>query len=157
MTAIEYVHEFVGIPYWETIILVTLGLRTLLLPLTIKSLINGAKMAAIRPQIQSLQEEMTNHPQKDDPAVRNRFQAAMKELFTKNQVNPFRAMVLPFVQIPVFFTFYFAMQDMGKYFPDFATGGTAWFTNLAMADPTYAFPLLNSLSFLMMIELGSYC
>jgi membrane protein insertase Oxa1/YidC/SpoIIIJ len=33
--------------------------------------------------------------------------------------------------------------------------GDFWFTNLAMADPTYIFPVFNAVTFLLMVELGA--
>ena len=40
---------------------------------------------------------------------------------------------------------------MGQNFPGLTTGGAAWFTDLTAADPTYIFPVITSLSFLVRI------
>ena len=34
-------------------------------------------------------------------------------------------------------------------------GGALWFTDLTVADPTYALPILSSLTFLATVELGA--
>lgn len=39
--------------------------------------------------------------------------------------------------------------------PSWSEGGYAWFTDLTVADPYYALPVLCSLSFLATIELGA--
>ena len=39
--------------------------------------------------------------------------------------------------------------------PSLAEGGTLWFTDLTVADPSYALPILAGLSFLATIELGA--
>jgi YidC/Oxa1 family membrane protein insertase len=39
--------------------------------------------------------------------------------------------------------------------PSLAEGGTLWFTDLTVADPTYALPILAGVSFLATIELGA--
>jgi YidC/Oxa1 family membrane protein insertase len=61
---------------------------------------------------------------------------------------------MPFVQLPVFISFFAALREMGDYFPGYATGGIHWFTDLSVADPTMILPVCNALSFLLMIELG---
>ncbi len=39
--------------------------------------------------------------------------------------------------------------------PSMMDGGALWFTDLTVADPTYALPVLCSLSFLATVELGA--
>jgi hypothetical protein len=57
-----------------------------------------------------------------------------------------------FVQAPVFISFFIAIQRMSAGVPSFATGGASWFTDLSVADATYALPLLSSLTFLASVE-----
>lgn len=40
--------------------------------------------------------------------------------------------------------------------PSFETGGTAWFTNLAIADPMYIMPLLSGATFLATVEVRTW-
>ena len=39
--------------------------------------------------------------------------------------------------------------------PSLMDGGALWFTDLTVADPTYALPVLTSLTFLATVELGA--
>jgi hypothetical protein len=39
--------------------------------------------------------------------------------------------------------------------PSMMDGGALWFPNLTVADPTYALPVLTSLTFLATVELGA--
>lgn len=39
--------------------------------------------------------------------------------------------------------------------PSMMDGGALWFTDLTVADPTYALPILSSLTFLATVELGA--
>jgi len=104
--------------------------------------------------MQKLQDLMNADPNISDIRVKSRYQEEMKQLFVQYHVNPIRSILLPFAQIPIFFTFFFALKDMGTYFPGMSTGGTLWFTDLTAADPTYILPVLNAASFLVMIEIG---
>jgi YidC/Oxa1 family membrane protein insertase len=91
----------------------------------------------------------------DDMRVKMRYQKEMQSLFVKYKVNPFRSLMMPFVQLPIFISFFFGLKEMGTYFPALATGGAYWFTDLSAADPYMIFPVANAVSFLLMVEMGS--
>ena len=45
------------------------------------------------------------------------------------------------------------IREMHEYYPDYVTGGAYWFENLAIADATYILPVLNSVTFLIIVEM----
>lgn len=154
MESIDFLHSYFGMPYWEAIVAATVVTRVFLLPIAVKTLQGTARMAAMRPEMQKLQDAMNNDPHAGDIQVKQRYANEMKVLFAKYKVNPFLSVLWPFFQLPVFLAFFFALQDMGTYYPALASGGTAWFENLTIADPYVALPIVNAASFLIMIELG---
>jgi YidC/Oxa1 family membrane protein insertase len=125
-----------------------------MLPVTIRAVQNGARMAVMKPHMQKLQEEFQNS-NTDDPESQKKLQKEMGEMFQKYKVNPLKAMLVPLFQIPVFLGFFFALQDIHKFYPDMHTGGAYWFPDLAVADSTYILPAMNMLSILIMIEIGA--
>jgi YidC/Oxa1 family membrane protein insertase len=155
MAAIDYLHTFADIPYWGAIAAFTVGVRLLMLPIAINTIRGSARMAAMRPEMQKVQDQFTSNPNQADAAVRERYQAEMKSLFVKHKCNPMRALLWPIAQFPIFMGFFLALKEMGLHYPGFATGGAYWFTDLSAADPTMILPIFNALSFLAMIELGS--
>ena len=155
MSLIENAHTMGDVPYWVAIAGLTVALRTFLLPVAIKTVQNSARMAALRPDMQVLQEAFTKNPNQNDNAVRLKFQTEMKGLFKKHKVNPFQAMMMPLIQLPLFLSFFFGLQSMGEFFPAFSQGGTLWFTDLSSGDPYLILPLYNAASFLLMIEMGA--
>jgi YidC/Oxa1 family membrane protein insertase len=154
MQQIENLHLFLGIPYWESILLTTVILRVLLVPLAVRSIQHGSRLGVIRPQLQKMQEQLTKNKNLDVDA-QNRYQAEVKALFKYHQCNPFYSIAMPVVQLPIFITFFFALQSMGNSFPGLATGGAFWFENLTLPDVYLLLPIVNSVSFLLMIELGA--
>ena len=112
-------------------------------------------MAAMRPEMQKVQDAMSNDPNIDDMRTKSKYQQQMMALFKKHQVNPLRAFLWPMAQFPVFIASFLAFKDMGLYYPDLSTGGTLWFTDLSAPDSMYILPVFNSLSFLAMIEVGA--
>lgn len=154
MRIIENVHVFGGLPYWEAIVACTIGLRICLIPLTIKTAQNAARMAVMRPEMQKMQDAMKADTNFHDVRVKHKYQEEMKAMFVRYKVNPFQSMLIPFFQIPIFLSCFFGLRDMGNFFPGFTTGGDFWFTNLSVPDPYFILPIANALSFLVMIELG---
>ena len=155
MTIIENIHHFADVPYWQAIIAFTVGIRFCLLPIALKGVQNGNRMAFLKPDMEKVQNAMKANEGTNDPKMQARYQMEMKELFKKHNVNPFKAVALPFLQMPIFISLFMALRQMQDYFPDYCNGGALWFTDLSAADPTYALPIFNAVSFLLMIELGA--
>jgi len=154
LQAVEHIHLFVGVPYWESILIVTVAMRVLLFPIAIKTVQSSSRLACMKPEMAKLNELMNNDPNKSDPNVMKNYQAEMKGLMVKHKVNPIRAMLWPFSQFPIFIGFFIALREMGAQL-DVANGGAFWFPDLGAADPMYILPVLNALSFLVMIEIGA--
>lgn len=155
MSGIDLIHTFAGLPYWGAIVVATIGIRLFLLPVALKTVQGSARMAAMRPDMQKVQDRMAKDPNTGDMNVKMRYQKEMQALFVKHKVNPMRAMLWPLFQFPVFIALFMALREMGVYYPDFATGGALWFTDLSAPDALLILPIFNSLSFLAMIEMGA--
>ena len=98
---------------------------------------------------------MKNDTNKGDPTQVAKYQNEMRAIYEKYGANPFKALLLPLMQLPLFISFFIALRGMGHNYPDYATGGVLWFTDLGAADPYYILPVFNALSFLAMIEIGA--
>lgn len=155
MAAIDYMHVAGDMPYWGAIVLVTIGIRVMLLPVAYKTIQGSARMAVMRPEMQKVQAAMQMDPNFDDMRTKSIYQQQMVALFKKYKVNPMRAMLWPLAQFPVFIASFLALKDMSSFYPGLQTGGTLWFVDLSAADPYYLLPVFNSLTFLLMIELGA--
>ena len=151
---IDYIHLAAEIPYWETIVVSTIALRIILFPVAIYTVKAASRMAHARPKINKLQSELNNHPNLMDPEVQKEFQRKMAQLLQREKVNPVRSIIFPLIQIPMFISVFFGLRQIGDHLPGIATGGTLWFTDLSATDVFYIFPVLNSMSFLIMIEIG---
>lgn len=81
------------------IILLTIGVRIILLPLSHKSIVSQAKMRSITPHIEKLKEK-----HKDDKQEQARKTMA---LYKEHGINPFSGCLLVLLQLPVIFALYF--------------------------------------------------
>lgn len=84
--------------YGFAILLLTIIIRTAILPLTLKQYRSSKAMQALQPQIAKLKEKY-----KDD--VKKQQEETMK-LFQENQVNPMAGCLPMFIQMPVFIALY---------------------------------------------------
>ena len=155
MNLIEYMHITADIPYWQSIIVVSLITRFFLIPIAIKSAQNAARLAYIRPMMQKIQDRFKNNPKSHDPIEQKIYQQEIQSIFTKNKVNPLRSIIFPLFQLPIFLWFFMALRDMGTYYPGYMSGGAYWFMNLSAADTTLILPVLNGITFLLMAEVGA--
>lgn len=145
---VESVHVTAGLPYWAAIVATTLGVRVALIPLGVKAVQNSARMAVIRPHLNKLTQLSQTNPSANH-------QKEVFLLWKKNNVNPFKALVVPLVQLPLFIAFFFGIRQMGAHYADMSAGGLWWFPDLAAHDPYFLLPLLNGASFLLMVELNA--
>ncbi|WWD20312.1 hypothetical protein CI109_104788 [Kwoniella shandongensis] len=142
--AIVAIHTYGGLPWWATIASITVAIRLALAPLLIKSQKHNVRLAAVNPQIQSLMEKAQEARAKNDLHAQTVVGQAMRQLMKENNVNPARALILPAIQLPIFFTFFSIMRGLTNLpVPQFKEGGIAWFTDLTMADPYYILPLTS--------------
>lgn len=114
-----FIHTFVngfipdkGMSYGIAIILVTLIIRIILLPLTIKQTRSSLVMSEIQPEVKKLQEKYKNDPAKS--------QEEMMKLYKEKGASPFSGCLPMLIQWPIFIALYFVFSTMtglqGVYF-----------------------------------------
>ena len=133
--AMKMIHSVIGNWGW-TIILLTLGIKLILYPLSAASLKSMAKMRNLSPEIQKLRERVGDDRQK--------LNQEMMALYKKEKVNPAAGCLPILVQIPVFFALYkvlFVSIEMRQ------TPFFGWIKDLSVADPTSMFNLFGLLPY----------
>jgi len=133
--ALELFHS-IGAPWWLSIVLLTISVRAILFPLTIRQVNNMRAMQELKPEMNDIRSRY-----KDD---RQKQQEAMMELYRERRVNPLAGFLPVLVQVPVFITMYQVVRSHEETFPSFASGGLLWFTDLTRADPYFILPVLSA-------------
>ncbi|HWR10100.1 YidC/Oxa1 family membrane protein insertase [Sporomusa sp.] len=124
-----------GFPnYGVAIILLTVSIKMLLLPLTIKQVKSMRMMKELGPQLKKLQEKHKNNKLKQ--------QEEISKLYKNAGVNPLAGCLPLLIQMP-FLTGIFYMIRNFSYVsqPNFL-----WIKNLAGSDPFYILPVLAMLT-----------
>lgn len=135
----HFFFEFVA-NWGIAIILLTLLVKLITMPLTIKQYRSMAAMKTVQPELKKLQEKY-----KDD---KMRLQQEMMKLYKENQVNPLAGCLPMVIMMPIYFALYRTIYSAVELYQ--APFGL-WLTDLSIEDPTYITPLL--LGVLMLIQM----
>lgn len=127
--------------YSVSIILVTVLIKMVFYPLTVKQFKAMKKTQALQPKVKELQEKYKKDPKK--------MQQEMMKLWKENDANPFGGCLPALVQLPVFFAIFYTVRSKA-FLSILAQDGIHqqffWLTNLAHPDPFYIFPVLIGLT-----------
>ena len=104
---LKFFHNHVGISWGFSIVLLTIVMRAILLPLTVKQFHSMQKMQHMQPQMKAIQAKY-----KDD---KQRQQQEIMKFYKENEINPLGSCLPLVAQIPVFISlFYMLRQDLRK-------------------------------------------
>lgn len=121
--------------YGLAIILLTVLMKIILYPLTIKQLESMKAMQQIQPKMKRLQEKYKDNPQL--------MQQKLLKLYQDAGVNPMAGCLPMLAQMPILMAMYYTLfnYDFGGVTPSFL-----WLPNLSQPDPIYVLPIISALS-----------
>ena len=143
-SGLEFFHAQ-GLPWWLSIALLTIIVRTLLFPLTLKQVKSMRAMQDLKPEMDRLRSKYKDNRQKQ--------QEELMKLYQERQVNPLGGCLPLLVQMPIFITMFYVIRGFGVEHPDFVQGGILWFQNLTEPDKYYILPVLSALTMLAASEI----
>lgn len=118
--------------YGVSIILLTIVIKLILYPLTVKQIKSMKAMQELQPKIKAIQEKY-----KDNPQLQN--QEIMK-LYQSEGINPLAGCLPLLAQMPILMGMFYALRD----FPYEGTPSFLWLPSLSTPDPIYVLPLLSA-------------
>ncbi|SEO81329.1 membrane protein insertase YidC [Paenibacillus sp. OV219] len=132
---LKWIANGLGGDYGLSIILMTLIIRTAIVPLmmnqTKKQVSMRVKMAVIQPELDALKEKYKDA----SPEAKRQQQADTMQLYQKHQINPLNVGCLPMLlQWPITLAFYYAIRRT----PEIAAHNFLWFS-LGKADMVLPF------------------
>jgi YidC/Oxa1 family membrane protein insertase len=129
VTIITWIHAHITLGNWGiAIIVLTIGVRTFLFPLTWKQIKSTLAMRKLKPEIDALNEKF-----KDDAQAKN---LAMMELWRKHKVNPLGGCLPALVQMPVWFAMWATLQTAVEFYHT----RFLWFADLSAPDKYFILP-----------------
>ena len=103
---LDFLHDNANLTYGWSIVVLTLIVRSALLPLVIKQYSSMRSMQMVAPQLKELQAKYKGNRQK--------LNEELMAFYKENQINPF-ASCLPLVaQLPIFIALYYVLRDFSN-------------------------------------------
>jgi YidC/Oxa1 family membrane protein insertase len=134
-----------GAPWWFSIVILTVVVRTALFPLTVRQVKNMRQLQELRPQMEEIRAR-----HKDDPRKQ---QQKMMELYAERRVNPLGGCLPLFVQVPIFVGLYYTIKEF-ESLQSFTSGGLLWFKDLTASDPHFVLPAVYVLTMMAAQEIA---
>ena len=103
LLAMNWIHDFIRLPYGWAIIAITIIIKTVFWPLTAASTRSMKRMQALQPQMNAIKEKY-----KDDPVKMNR---KTMEFMKEHKVSPLGGCLPMLIQLPIFIGFYRMIQS----------------------------------------------
>jgi YidC/Oxa1 family membrane protein insertase len=147
-----YFHQNLGIAWWLSIVILTVIVRSLLFPLTVKQVKSMRAMQDLKPHMDRVRAQFKDNPQRQ--------REEMAKLYQDQGVNPLGGCLPILVQMPVFIGMFYVIRKFGgtpgrtpPEYDSFTHGGILWFQDLAHADPYYLLPIISALTMLAATEI----
>jgi YidC/Oxa1 family membrane protein insertase len=141
---LKFLHVHVGLTWAFAIIVLTLSVRLVMVPLTVKSQISMRRMADLQPEIKKLKDEHGH-----DKQLLNQ---KMMDLYKTERVNPFASCLPLILQAPIFIALYYVLRhannlvkpgdDLSFLSNGFVRDITASLRHQAGSPPTWALVLM---------------
>ena len=153
-TVLLYFHQTLGAPWWLSIVMLTVIVRSLLFPLTVKQVKSMRAMQDLKPEMDRVRAQYRDNVQKQ--------REEMAKVYQDRGVNPLGGCLPILVQMPIFIGIFYVIRQFGgtpgrtdPLYPSFTDGGILWFQDLAHKDPTYLLPIISAVTMLAATEITS--
>ncbi|MCU9613484.1 YidC family membrane integrase SpoIIIJ [Caldibacillus lycopersici] len=123
--------------YGLAIIIVTILIRTAILPLMVKQLKSSKRMQLIQPELQKLKQKYASK----DAVTQQKFQQEQIALMQKYDINPLTGCLPILIQMPILLGFYHAIMRT----EELKGNSFLWF-ELADKDPYFILPIIAGIT-----------
>jgi YidC/Oxa1 family membrane protein insertase len=118
-TVLEFFHDSVGLPWAWAIVALTITVRMLLVPLTVRQIHSMQNLQAHAPEMKEIQRKYKHDRQK--------LNEELMKFYKENKINPAASCLPILFQIPIFIALYFVLRDFDtEIFPKFPESSLGW-------------------------------
>jgi len=116
---LEWLHSSVGLPWAWAIVALTIMVRMLLVPLTVRQIHSMQNLQRHAPEMKAIQQRYKGDRQK--------MNEELMKFYKENRINPASSCLPILAQIPVFFALYFVLRDFeDEIFPKYPSSDLGW-------------------------------
>jgi YidC/Oxa1 family membrane protein insertase len=116
---LEWLHSSVGLSWSWSVIALTIVVRMLLVPLTVRQIHSMQRMQQYLPQMKEIQKRYK--------ADRRKQNEELMKFYKEHQINPASSCLPILPQIPIFFALYFVLRDFDEeIYPKYPASALDW-------------------------------
>ncbi len=104
--ALEWFHTTIGLTWAWSVVALTIVVRVLLVPLTVKQIHSMQRMQEYLPEMKAIQQRYKSDRQKQNEEL--------MKFYKEHQINPASSCLPVLPQIPIFFALYFVLRDFDE-------------------------------------------
>jgi YidC/Oxa1 family membrane protein insertase len=117
--ALEWLHSAIGLPWAWAVVALTIVVRMLLVPLTVRQIHSMQRMQEHLPEMKAIQKRWKHD--------RKRQNEELMKFYRENQINPASSCLPIIPQIPIFFALYFVLRDFDtEVYPEYRGSDLGW-------------------------------
>jgi YidC/Oxa1 family membrane protein insertase len=118
-SGLVWFHSSLNLSWAWSIVAVTIVIRILIVPLTIKQIRSMQKLQVVAPQLKALQQKYKHDKQ--------RLNEEVMRFYRENKVNPVASCLPILPQIPIFIGLFFVLRDFREeVYPDYSGTDLGW-------------------------------
>jgi YidC/Oxa1 family membrane protein insertase len=128
-SVLEWLHSSGGLTWAWSIVALTIIVRVLLVPLTVRQIHSMQNLQAHAPEMKAIQQRWKHDRQRQNEEL--------MKFYRENKINP-AASCLPIVaQIPIFIALFFVLRDFeDEIFPEYPNSSLEWLGLVDITEPT---------------------
>jgi YidC/Oxa1 family membrane protein insertase len=121
---LEWLHSSIGLTWAWSIIALTLIVRFVIVPLTVKQIRSMQKLQQHAPELKAIQAKYKNRKSREDRQAMNE---EVMRFYRENKVNPAASCLPILVQIPIFISLFFVLNNFeSKVLPEYPGSDVSW-------------------------------
>jgi YidC/Oxa1 family membrane protein insertase len=116
---LEWFHTAIGLTWAWSVVALTLVVRMLLVPLTVRQIHSMQRMQQYLPQMKEIQKRYKADKRKQNEEL--------MKFYREHQINPASSCLPILPQIPIFFALYFVLRDFDdEIYPEYPASTLGW-------------------------------
>ena len=130
LTAVlEWLHSSAGLPWAWSIVALTVIVRMLLVPLTVRQIHSMQNLQAHAPEMKAIQQRWKHDKKRQNEEL--------MKFYRENKINPAASCLPMLAQIPIFISLFFVLKDFEKeIFPQYPASSLDWLGLVDITEPT---------------------
>lgn len=125
---LEHLHDSLGLPWGWAIVALTVLVRMLLVPLTVRQIHSMQNLQAHAPEMKAIQQRWKHDRQRQNEEL--------MKFYRENKINPASSCLPILAQIPIFISLFFVLKDFEKeVFPSYPGSSLDWLNLVDITEP----------------------